>query len=188
MAARSYGIYAGINTAISHASDKSTLSVHHADEIRAQMALMTVVRAFALLDRSTDLSIQKVYRFLEQPHALDVVSQLYSESDPHWPLDSSRNECRKFFERFLTEYRTIDWESFGRLQSFRNNALAHIGVEITKFVRYQELELIVRTCARLSGEFTLMVSGLNHWPEEDIDEYSRSAFEFWSSLFAADVT
>ena len=186
MAARAYGTYAGINTAIGNATDKSSRAVHHANEARREMALMAAVRTFALLDRTARISLQSVYRFLSQPKGLETVTELYASSEPQSPLHVAVLDCGRFCERFLTEYRTIDWDAFGRLQSFRNSALAHIGEDVSKFVRYRELEQIVRICARLAGEFILMTTGLNDWPEEDIDEYQESTSAFWSAVFTAD--
>jgi len=186
MAARTYGIYSGINSAIHSAPDKSTHLVHHADEVRRQMALMTVIRTFALLDRSATISLQPVYQFLKRPHAVATVAELYASSEPRSDLHAAQIDCEKFCERFLMEYRTIDWGVFSRLQSFRNSALAHIGEDVTKFVRYGELEQIVRSCTRLAGEFSLMITGLNDWPEEDIDEYHDNTAALWKAVFKAD--
>lgn len=186
MAARAYGTYAGINTAIGNAPDKSSRAVHHADEVRREMALMAALRTVALLDGTARISLQPVYRFLNEPKSLETVAGLYASSEPQSPLHVAVSDCGRFCERFLTEYRTIDWDAFSRLQSFRNSALAHIGQDVSKFVRYRELEQIVRICTRLAGEFILMTTGLNDWPEEDIDECQEATSAFWSAVFTAD--
>jgi hypothetical protein len=188
MAARAYGIYAGINDAIRSAADKSTPAVHHADEMRRQMVLMSAIRTSALLDRCANISLQSVYRFIGHEDAIDLLAASYAASDPAWPLESALEDVREARERFIGRYETINWGAFGRLQSFRNNALAHIRIEVGKFIQYGELEQIIRTCAHLSGEFTLMTTGRNHWPEEEITDNRERSCVFWSAIFKADAT
>lgn len=187
MAAEAYGIYAGINDAIGSASDKSTPAVGHADELRRQVVLMAAIRTSALLDRCANISLQSASRFLKRKDAIDLLSASYAASDPVSPLDWALKDVREARERFISRYKTIEWNAFARLQSFRNSALAHIGIEVGKFIQYRELEQLIRTCAHLSGEFTLMATGRNHWPEEDISDNRGRSCVFWSALFKADA-
>lgn len=187
MAARAYGIYAGINDAIHSAEDKSAPAVHHADEMRSQMVLMSAIRTSALLDRKANISLQSACRFIEREDAIDLLAASYAASDPVWPIESVLKDVREARERYITKYKTINWEAFGRLQSFRNNALAHIGTEVGKFIKYGELEQIIRICAHLSGEFMLITTGRNHWPEEDISDNRELSSNFWAAIFKADA-
>ncbi|MFC6486930.1 hypothetical protein [Nitratireductor sp. GCM10026969] len=186
LAARAYGTYAGVNTAIAKATDKSSPAVQHADEVRQQVALMAVIRTFAVLDRDGSVSFQPVYQFPKEDRATELISALYAASEPPCSNEMAMADCGKAIERFQAEYQRINWKAFGRLQGFRNSAISHVAWgDVKKFVTYGELEETVRICCRLAGELTLMTSGLNDWPEEDISEYQETAYTFWAAAFAA---
>jgi hypothetical protein len=65
MAAKAFGLYQGVNRAIRDAEDKGTDSAMMADQLRQQLALMAVIRCFAVLDRSTEISFQSVHRLFK---------------------------------------------------------------------------------------------------------------------------
>ncbi|MEP9379842.1 hypothetical protein ABLE91_24235 [Aquabacter sp. CN5-332] len=189
MAARAYGAYSGINASIAAASDKSLPSIHHAHEIRQQLALMSVIRTFALLDRDAGLSMQSVHRFLKREEAIRLVAESFALSEPPSSLEGAKRDSSLAVQRFLLKYGEIDWTVFGRLQSFRNVAISHITWrEVDKFVTYGELEHLVRISCALAGEFTFMTSGLNDWPEEQIAVSYDDAFMFWSAALKASLT
>ena len=166
-AAISYGTYSGINAAIKDAKDKSLPAVHTADAIRDEMTVLTVIRVFALLDRSAEVSLQVVNRFLKQDDAFDRVLDAYTAGDPPHFRPAAESTCRAAVESFKSSYQQIDWEIHGRLQAFRNGAIAHISLsEVKALLTYSQLEHFVRLCARMSADVSMMASGLNVDPEE----------------------
>ena len=185
MAARSFGLYTGINNAIRGAADKGAGVVHHADELLMQLALLCVVRTFALIDRESDVSLQSAYRFLKTDGSLDGISALYAAAPEPSSIEGARITCSRSMSRFFDAYGKIDWQALGRLQSFRNTAIAHVAwADVKKFVTFGELERFVRIAAILAGELTLMTSGRNDWPSEQI-ESGQDAEHLWKAIFAA---
>ena len=56
-------------------------------------------------------------------------------------------------DRFFSAYGQVDWQVVGRLQSFRNGAIAHVTwEEVKRFVTFGELASLVRTISILAGE------------------------------------
>lgn len=145
MAASAYGTYSGINPAIHEAKDKTCASVYHADRVRQHMALMAVVRVFALLDRNSDTSLQAMNRLLQEPVGLERIAESYASSEPPSSLSDAERNCAEFVERFRVEYAQINWSLFGRLQSFRNGAIAHISrKDVESRITYGQLEEFTR--------------------------------------------
>lgn len=187
MAARAYGLYAGINEALKMTRGKSAVAKQRAHEVRQEMIMMTLVRLFAVMDRQSEVSLQSAYRFLKQPTALDEVSRWYSKGQGPWP--SATSTCSAALDKFLSRYKQVDFKSFGRIQSFRNGQIAHIvwpDAEKAK-VTYSEVESMVRACCDMAGQLTLMISGLNDWPVDDLNEAHHDAYEFWLAAILTDA-
>ncbi|MER9938159.1 hypothetical protein [Mesorhizobium sp. M0088] len=187
VAAHAYGLYSGINAAIAAAPDKSASIVHHADEFRMMSALLCIVRVFATIDRASIVSLQSVNRFLKSDSALSCVAAAYAGTDDAAKIDVASGTCGRSIQRFKTEYARIDWSVLGRLQSFRNSAIAHIRwSEVDRFVTFGELEALVEIVGRLAGETSLMTSGLNNWPHEHQESAHENAKQKWGAIFTAD--
>ncbi|ESY65541.1 hypothetical protein X743_29435 [Mesorhizobium sp. LNHC252B00] len=187
MAAHSYGLYSGINAAISRAHDKSAPIVTHADHLRTETALLCIVRLFATIDRDSQISLQSVNRFLKLPNSPHELATAYAASNDRAQIEAAMKACKAGIDRFNKYYSTIDWNAIGRMQSFRNSAIAHITWgEVRKFVTHGELETLVEIVGRLAGETTLMTSGLNNWPHEHQEIAHDDAKHKWDAIFAAD--
>lgn len=186
MAAHAYGIYSGINRAIGSAPDKSVPVVQHAAHYREMAALLCVVRVFAAIDREAKISLQSVYRYLKEPASIAEIAHAYAASTPSSSLNLT--VAMKSIDQFNVEYARIDWSTLGRLQSFRNTAIAHIGWnEVQRLVTYGQLETLVEIVSKLAGQLTLMTSGLNNWPDEHRELACDDAYHKWSAIFAADA-
>lgn len=165
MAAQAYGLYAGANKAIRDAQDRSSDAATMADQIRQQLASMTIIRCFAVLDRSAHLSFQTVYRGLKDMPAVERASL------PSHAL-----------KRFTAAYGTLKFGILGAMQSFRNNAIAHVSWEETqRFITYGDLKELVEICCELSHALNLLTSGLNNPPIEHLDGSREASFEFWTA-------
>lgn len=187
MAARAYGIYSGVNDALKMTRGKDAVAKHRAHEVRQEMIMMTLIRLFAVMDRQSEVSLQSAYRFLTQPMSLDEVARCYSAGRE--PGSEALATCSAAINKFLSVYRAVDFKSFGRIQSFRNGHIAHIvwpEAERAK-VTYSEVEAMVRACCEMAGQLTLMISGLNDWPEEHLNEAHHDAYEFWFAAILADA-
>ncbi|CAH2409354.1 conserved hypothetical protein [Mesorhizobium escarrei] len=187
MGAHSFGLYSGINAAIAEAPDKFAPIVLHADELRMTSAMLCMVRIFATIDRGSAISLQSVNRFLKTDAAAsDLAAAYFGTSDSSKTQDANRT-CELSIHRFKNEYARINWSALGRLQSFRNSAIAHISWgEVDKFVTFGELEALVEIVGQLAGETSLMTSGLNNWPHEHQESAHDNAKHKWSAIFAAD--
>ncbi|MGN6142573.1 MAG: hypothetical protein ACTHOP_03175 [Mesorhizobium sp.] len=185
MAAISYGTYAGINHAIKDAPDKALPVVHMAGMIRNEMTVLSVIRVHALLDRDAQVGLQTVKRFLKMPDALDRVVAIYSADEPPQLRESAVQTCRASIATFQRAYDSIDWKVFGRLQAYRNGAIAHISIaDVKALITYNQLQRLVRLCGRLSREVSMMTSGLNTWPEDDMRDAADNARRLWIAIFA----
>lgn len=186
MAARAYGIYAGVNQALKKTRGKNAIAKDRAQEVRQEMIMMTLIRLFAVMDRQSEVSMQSVYRFLKQPNALDEVSLCYSSGLK--PGSDALKTCSTARDKFLSTYLGVDFKSFGRIQSFRNGQIAHLEwpeAEMAK-VTYSEVEAMVRACCEMAGQLTLMTSGHNDWPLEHLNEAHEDAYEFWHAAIVVD--
>jgi hypothetical protein len=187
MAARAFGLYAGINDAIKKARDKDGSVAHHASEIRQQMILMSLIRSFAVMDRGSDVSFQSVKRFLEAPNALQQIAKSYADSELGGATPKSFSTFELAIDAFLATYRSLDFEAFKKIQSFRNTGIAHISwpdAEKAK-VTYVDVERLVRGCCEMAGQLTLMLSGKNDWPWEHFDDSYDTSYSFWLSAITA---
>lgn len=189
MAARAFGLYSGINDAIKMTRAKHGPAASHASEIRQQMILMSIIRAFAVMDRNADVSFQSVYRFLKTTDALPLVAKAYADSEPKSSIHGATQTCGQAIERFLQSYRSIDFSTFGRLQAFRNTGIAHITWPDVRRARvtYSNVESLVRNCCEMAGQLSLMVSGRNDWPVEHLDDAHSTSYKFWLSLINAEA-
>jgi len=185
MGSRSFGTYLGINDAIRTATDKSLSAAHHAHALGQDLVLLSVIRIFAVMDKDAEVGLQPAYRFLTSDGAFEHVVSLYHAGDHPSLRPMAEKTCSGSIDRFLVDYRSMDWKAFGKLQRFRNGAIAHISrQELESSITYDQFENIVRRCGRLSGELSLMTSGLNSWPEEDLRDATDDARRFWSTVFA----
>ncbi|MDX0432908.1 hypothetical protein GOL30_26260 [Sinorhizobium medicae] len=189
MAARAYGLYEGINLAIKRSRDKWPAVAHHASVFRDEMALMALIRSFAVMDREAEISFQAVNRYLLSESAAEEVAAVYADAEPPCSLATARAETSAAASRFVAAYNETDFKAFGRIQSFRNNQIAHISwpeAEAAK-VTYADLEKLVVGCCKMAGELTLMLTGCNDWPEELIETNREEAYRFWLSAIRADA-
>lgn len=187
MAARAFGIYAGVNEALKMSRGKSAVAKNRADEVRQEMIMMTLIRLFAVMDRKSEVSLQSAYRFIKQPTAIAEIARHYSGG--HDPSPGALATCSKARTKFLAVYSQVDFAAFGRIQSFRNGQIAHIAwpdAEKAK-VTYSKVEVVVRACCEMAGQLTLMISGNNDEPEEHLNEAHHDAYEFWLAAIAADA-
>jgi len=170
MAAEAYGLYDGVNKAIGAASDKSTDSARMAEQMRQQLALMAVIRCFAVLDRSSARSFQAVNRFLKAT-SHDQLSRL-----PQVAL-----------RQFRSAYEKLDVDALKRMQSFRNDAIAHVSWrDAQKFISYGELAGLVRNACDLADALNLMTSGMNDTPIEHMDGAYEQSKHFWDAVLRDD--
>ncbi|MQX94745.1 hypothetical protein GHK03_00495 [Sinorhizobium medicae] len=189
MAARAYGLHEGLNLAIKESRDKWPSVAHHASDIRQEMALMALIRSFAVMDREAQISFQSVYRYLSIDSAGEEVAAVYAASDPPCSLATARVDTSAAKTRFLEAYGETDFRAFSRIQSFRNNQIAHISwpeAEAAK-VTYADLERLVVGCCKMAGELTLMLTGRNDWPEELLTDSRQQAYRFWLAAIRADA-
>lgn len=189
LAAHAYGLYSGVNEAIKRSTEKWPAAAHHGAEYRQELALMAIIRIFATMDRSAEISFQAVHRYLKLAHASEEIAASYAASDPPSPLEAAKRTVRDSIGRFSDLYQAIDFKAFRRMQPFRNGQIAHISwpeVEAAK-VTYADLERLVRTCCRMAGELKLMLTGCNDWPEEHLDDCHKRAYDFWSAAISADA-
>lgn len=170
LVAWTFGTYQGINRAIGAAEVKDSPAAMHADDLRQQMALLSVIRTFAVLDQSTDASFQAVHRLFKDTGTAS--------------LAAAAEQHRREFEK---EYAMIDFKALSKLQSFRNT-LAHVTwKDVKRFVTYGELEGLVRTACALCHKLNLVTSGLNGNPIEHLTAGCEDAFGFWDLALRADL-
>lgn len=126
MAAHSYGLYSGINAAISGAHDKGAPIVAHADQLRTDTALLCIVRLFATIDRNSQISLRSVDRFLKLPSSPHELAAAYAAGNDRAQIEAAMKTCKEGIDRFQKYYSTIEWNAIRRMQGFRNAAIAHI--------------------------------------------------------------
>lgn len=186
MACHAYGLYSGINDAIKDAPDKDFPMILHADHYRQMAALHCVMRVFATIDRDAEISLQSVFRYLQSAQAAPEIAVAYAASPP--AESPNADQARGRIDYFVSEYMKIDWKKLGDLQSFRNGAIAHIQwKDVKRFVTYGDLAELVRIIAQLSGQLTLMTTGVNNWPWEHEEIAYEDAIHKWQAIFAADA-
>lgn len=188
MSARAFGLYSGINDAIKKSREKHGSVAHQASEIRQQMILMALIRAFAMMDREATISLQSVYRFLCSPGALSAIKQTYANTEPISSLSEAELVCVRAIEKFKATYLAVDFKAFARIQSFRNTGIAHISWPdaVKAKVTYHDVERLVRGCAEMSGQLMLMLFGRNDWPAEHLDTVHSESYHFWLAVITAD--
>lgn len=172
MAARAYGFYAGINAAIGAAADPSSGGTIHASDLRQQLALMAVIRVFAVLDASSDVSFQQVHRHVRANLA-------------EWNLDAGKKTRNKAALRFEEAYGEIKWPVFRELQRFRNGAIAHVSrEELESTVTYDQLAELVEIACQLAKQLRLITEQLHTYPEKKKVAAKKEALTFWSDALA----
>ena len=128
------------------------------------------------------------YQYLKLPSAIDEISENYASIPPATSLSSARIVCQASIDKFNQAYSDIDFRVLGRLQSFRNNFIAHISwSEVGKLLKYNELEALVEIVCRLAGELSLFTSGKNDWPKENKTQIFEETVEYWTAIFSADA-
>lgn len=180
MAAHAYGLYSGLNAAIGSAEDKSTDAAGHAHHLRQELAMMALLRVFAVFDRPARVSFQAISRFLKA-HADASERLAAAQGCPTVPA-----YIPEAVGRFSEIYGRLDPGVLGRLQSFRNGRLAHASIsEVTRTITFGELEVLVRLAAALAHQTNLMTAGLNNDPVEHLNNAQEEADEFWTYALSA---
>lgn len=168
MAARAYGFYAGINAAIGVAADPSSDGTNHASHLRQQLALMAVIRVFAVLDASSDVSFQQVHRYVRANLA-------------EWDMEDEKKSRNKAAHRFEEAYGEIKWPAFRELQRFRNGAIAHVSKEeLESTITYDQLAELVAIACSLAKQLRLITEQLHTYPDEKKAAAKKEALAFWS--------
>ncbi|TIQ98636.1 MAG: hypothetical protein E5X44_04365 [Mesorhizobium sp.] len=139
------------------------------------------------MDRASNVSFQAVYRFLKLPDALHLIARCYADSEPKNTFENSLPECKEAMSKFIDAYMSVDFTGLGRLQSFRNSAIAHItmpDIEKAK-VTYSDVEKLIRATCEMAGRLTLMLSGGNDWPMEHLEDAHSAVYTFWTKAIKA---
>jgi predicted component of type VI protein secretion system len=92
-------------------------------------------------------------------------------------------DARQSIERFLVEYRRIDWKAHGRLVTFRNTGVAHIPPQkIDQTFTYGEMTQLMRSVALMSDKLCFFADGTILQAEADMEDFRNRAANAWRMI------
>jgi hypothetical protein len=187
-AARCYGAFSGINDAIGSASSTDSSAVDLASGYRHEMIQMALLRSVAMLSRDGEISFQRVYRYLQEPSRVTEIVDRYALLDRRGRGDVAKDECRAAVTRFCDRYRTIDFKNFGKLQKFRNYALAHVSSkDVNNQVEFRMIEEVIAGCSELAKDLVQITRGQALSAGQRQEHAYSLHLQFWSIAFEAEA-
>lgn len=183
-ACETFQLLDGTNKAMKFAAAKPLLEGRVAAAHRQACAMLLVVQLNALLDRNEKrVSFQGFYRALAKADVVNAVISMAGQKD-HAATNWYEHNCQEGIERFLTEYRKIDWHDLhGRLKHFRDFAVAHIFAETHKnSINFGESLSLVMSVLRMSQALEFFVHPRRFIDDHVMQDRSRMVEETWARV------
>lgn len=180
-AVSSWGAFAGCNDAIGmFASEKQTVD-GLLDTYGLNALHMACIRVSALFDRDGKVGFQRIYRRLQVPGVIEILSERATD----WPLRRGPTQIPIIVREFEDVYRAVDWSRQGALQALRNVKLAHITEEdLKKKISLEDFETLTFAAAQLCFHTLLISDGMHHDFVMEAKRIRKQACEFWSNVLA----